>query len=61
MIEKINKLVKASGFRFWKKLEEEFGYSRTSKGALKQRVQRYIKFLNEFLKPLGYELTIKKL
>ena len=61
MIEKLNKIVKASKFKYWVALEREFGYSKKSKGALKARVHRAIKFLDKSLNPLGFKITIEKL
>lgn len=59
MINEIEKQLKQSGFKTWVALSNSLGYH--SRGALKQKTNRLIKAFNNILRPLGLELTIKKL
>jgi len=61
MIDKLNTIIHNSAFKYWAVLERNFGYAEKTKGALKQRVIRAVKFLNKTLEPLGYQITIIKL
>jgi hypothetical protein len=61
-IEKeLNIIIKESMFKSWTKLQSKFGYSDTGRASLKQKIRRITDFMNNILRPLGYELTIKKI